>query len=235
MNQQNRRQFLKRIAAATGGVALAPYAVSCGSKAPQSASAAGSARAGAPADDQAVVDASSAPPAPCAPPAGFDPIAFNKDRGNAGAVPESYLDDINGPDGESKHLGKHLPYVPEIDPSLVPEGYLAIMWGDPDEGHTRHPSSPEGDPSYPRGHWYNWVRLRKAVEGDAEEVESTFDAWPADPDGGFVALGGGELTADGGKNTVYLVKLPSDVEPGDEIRVYGHCLYHGEYVDFLIL
>ena len=131
--------------------------------------------------------------------------------------------------------GKHLPYVPELDPSLVPEGHVAIMWGDPDEGYTRHPNAPKGDPGYPRGHWYNWVRVRKAVEGDAEEVESTFASWPADPAGGFVVHGGGDLAADGGKNTVYLVKLPADVGPGDQVRVYGHCLYHGEYVDFLTL
>lgn len=41
------------------------------------------------------------------------------------------------------------------------------------------------------------------------------------------------LMAENGKNTIYLVALPSDVGPGDTVRSWAHCLTHGEYIDFL--
>jgi hypothetical protein len=175
---------------------------------------------------------------PTTPPAGWDPIAFNKERGNAGAIPEGYLDDVNGPDGELKHLGKHLPYVPKVDAALVPEGYLALMWGDPDKGHAMHPNAQVGAEAYPKGHFYDWVRVRKAVADEADEVETRFAGWPEPGEaasGRYAVLGGGGITDNGGKNTIYLVKLPADVKPGDAVRIHAHCHYHGEYVDFLAL
>jgi len=173
---------------------------------------------------------------PPARPENWDPIAFNRDRGNAGAIPESYLADVNGPDGETKHLGKHLPYVVDAAGSDVPEGYLALMWGDPSKGYAQHPNAPEGAEAYPRGHWYDWVRVRKAVAGDAEEIETGFSSWPepgAGDTGRYLVAGGGSIEENGGKNTIYLVKLPPDVKPGDTVRIWAHCRYHGEYVDFV--
>jgi hypothetical protein len=173
---------------------------------------------------------------PTTAPEGWDPIAFNRDRGNAGSIPESYRDDINGPDGETAHLGKHLPYVPDTTGLEIPEGYIALMWGDPTEGYARHPNAPKGAEAYPEGHWYDWVKIRKAVDAEAEEVETTFGSWPepgADDSGEFLVAGGGAIEDDGGKNTIYLVKLPPGVQTGDTIRVWAHCLYHGEYVDFI--
>lgn len=229
MKAQDRREFLKQLAIATGGVVVLPLAVSC-------KGGAGSDKASVTEDPgvELVEPVMAAVPLVLA--ADWDPVAFNTDRGNAGAIPAEYLPDINGPDGVPKHLGKHLPYVPQVDPALVPEGYLALMWGDPDKGYAMHPQSPEGSESYPMGHWYNWIRVRKAVEGEAIEAESEFTSWPgpADGDSGlFVAADGGDPAADGGKNTVYLVRLPDDVVAGDTVRIYAHCLYHGEYVDFL--
>ncbi len=60
-------------------------------------------------------------------PPGWDPITFNKLRGNQGAIPETYLSDINGPDGPLKHLGKHLPYVPVVPAELVPADKIAVF------------------------------------------------------------------------------------------------------------
>jgi hypothetical protein len=173
---------------------------------------------------------------PLARPEGWDPIAFNRDRGNSGAIPEGYLDDINGPDGEVKHLGKHLPFVPDTTGLEIPEGYIAIMWGDPTAGYAQHPNAPEGAESYPDGHWYDWVKIRKATEGEAAEVETVFTGWPEpgpDDSGKYLVAGGGAIDGTSGKNTIYLIELPPDVESGDGIRVWAHCLYHGEYVDFI--
>lgn len=229
MKAQDRREFLKQLAIATGGVVVLPLAVSCkGGSESQEASVAEEPGVQMLEPAMAVV--------PLVLAADWDPVVFNTERGNAGAIPGEYLDDINGPDGVPKHLGKHLPYVPQVDPALVPEGYLPLMWGDPEKGYAMHPQAPEGTESYPLGHWYNWIKVRKAVEGDAIEAESEFTAWPGPAEGDtglFVAADGGDLAANGGKNTVYLVKLPDDVAAGDTVRIYGHCLYHGEYVDFL--
>ena len=65
-----------------------------------------------------------------------------------------------------------------------------------------------------------------------------YASWPAGGEGdagGYAVLGGGDITADGGRDTVYLARLPADVKPGDTVRVHAHCLYHGEYVDFVQL
>lgn len=229
MTVQDRREFLRQLAIATGGVVVLPMTISCqGETNPKTSEGVEEGAV------EVVEPVMAAVPLVLA--ADWDSVAFNTERGNAGGIPQGYLPDINGPDGVAKHMGKHLPYVPSVDKALVPEGYLAIMWGDPTKGHAMHPQAPKGTEVYPLGHWYNWIRVRKAIEGKALEVESGFTEWPGPSEGDiglFVAADGGELMADGGKNTVYLVKLPDDVGPGDTVRIYGHCLYHGEYVDFV--
>ena len=234
----SRRAFVKRLATATGAMVLLPKVVSCSasSTGTTSGSTSGSS-AGAESTVQSGVQSAADPLAvPQAKPADWDAIAFNRARGNAGAIPESYLSDVNGPDGELKHLGKHLPYVPNLDSGVAPvaEGMLAIMWGDPSKGHAMHPNAAPTEEN-PDGHWYDWIRVRKA-SAEAAEVESRFSGWPAVGDqdnGAYAALEGEDPTADAGKNTVYLVQLPPDVRSGDVIRIHAHCLTHGEYVDFL--
>ena len=166
----------------------------------------------------------------------WNPIVFNRERGNQGAIPKSYLPDINGPDGEKKHLGKHLPYVPQIDSSLVPEGYIPIMWGDPSKGYTKHPNAPKDNSKNYEGHWYDWIRIRKVSQGEATELQSTYSNWPnigASDKGSYVAFSGKDITKDNGKNTVYLAALPKDIQKGDMVRIYAHCKTHGEWVDFI--
>jgi len=172
-------------------------------------------------------------PIPSAPPKGWDPIAFNKKRGNAGAIPESYHASINGKDGPKKHLGKHLPYQPALDAKLVPGGFLAIMWGDPKKGYAKHPNAAKSAKK-PAGHWYNWVRISKV--GGGEELQSNYTSWPGTAKGdtgAYAVSGDGKITEDGGRNTVYLAALPKGVKKGDTIRIYAHCLTHGEWVDFM--
>ncbi len=230
MKPENRRDFLQQLATVTGGVALMPIVTSC------SSSKSGSNAADAP------KSASSAPAAqgnavPLTPPDNWDAIAFNRVRGNAGAIPESYLPSINGPDGPMKHLGKHLPYVPSIE-AAVPAGMIALMWGDPSKGYTRHPNAPRSPDNNNEGHWYNWIKIRKAVAGDAEEITSEYPEWPGTTEQQaehYVVAGGGDITAEAGKNTVYVAKMPAGLQSGDVIRIYAHCLTHGEYVDFLTL
>ncbi len=228
-----RREMLEKLATATGALVLAPavLGLGCGSEsAPQPTPE--------PTPEPTTGSETPEPIAvPTSRPADWDAIAFNRTRGNAGAIPDSYLESINGPEGELKHLGKHLPFVPELDPALVPPGMLAIMWGDPSKGHAPHPNAPPSEDN-PDGHWYNWIRIRVATDGDAEEVETQFSGWPlADQEdsGAYAVQGEGEITDDGGKQTIYLVALPEGVAAGAEIRVYAHCLTHGEYVDFLTL
>lgn len=175
------------------------------------------------------------PPVPAVPPAGWDPIAFNRTRGHAGAIPESYWPSIDGPDGDAKHLGKHLPWLPELPDGALPEGHVGLMWGDPSKGHARHPNAAPS-PELPEGHFYDWVRLRKATEDEATEVTSVFSSWPETApgdSGAFTGLADAPPTADGGRATVQVCRLPDDVQPGDLVRVHAHCRTHGEYVDFI--
>ena len=139
---------------------------------------------------------------------------------------------------DAKHLGKHLPFQPKVDAAMVPDGFLAIMWGDPDKGHARHPNAVPGPDNNNEGHWYNWIKVRKAGDDEAEELESSYTSWPTaggEDTGKYAAFGGGDIAADGGKNTIYLAGLPKDLKAGDTIRIWAHCLTHGEYVDFLTL
>ncbi|MBK6810932.1 MAG: hypothetical protein IPG81_18950 [Sandaracinaceae bacterium] len=231
-----RRDFFHRVAGATGTLVLAPYLVGCEptSTPDRAPTAMPILEPVAPTE----TPAAEPPSVPLERPAGWDALAFNKRRGNAGAIPASYLDDINGPDGDARHLGKHLPFLPALDPGVVvPAGMLAIMWGDPTKGYARHPNAASTEEN-PEGHWYNWIRLRKATAGDTREVESHYRSWPAvEPgdDGAYTALAGDDPARDGGENTVYLAQLPPDVVPGDLVRVHAHCLTHGEYVDFVQL
>lgn len=219
-----RRTFLKNLAVAAGGVVLLPLVTGC----PQVTT-----------DDlkpsPASPDAPDATAVPSTKPEGWDPIAYNKARGNAGMIPETYHASINGPDGDAKHLGKHLPYVPGVDAALVPEGFLAIMWGDPSKGHAKHPNAAQSEANK-EGHWYNWIEVRKAVEGEAAAQKSEYPTWPATGDvkaAGYLVEGDKALDADSGIHTIYLAKLPGDVKKGDTVRIWAHCLTHGEYVDFL--
>lgn len=234
MSMTDRRQFLVRIASITGGAVLMPHVTACGASAaagePTSMPAGGTAASH-------VASADTLLPIPMAKPDGWDPIGFNRERGNAGAIPESYHADINGPDGENSHLGKHLPYVPGGD-LPVPEGYIALMWGDPALGHTMHPNAVRNESNNYEGHWYNWIRIRKATDGDAIEMQSEYTEWPdigPNDNGAYAVFGADDITAESGKHTVYLAALPDDVGPGDTIRIYAHCLTHGEYVDFMTI
>ena len=166
----------------------------------------------------------------------WDPIIFNRKRGNAGAIPRSYLKDVNGPDGEKKHIGKHLPYVPEIKKVRSNEGFLPIMWGDPSKGHAKHPNAPKDNEKNYEGHWYDWIRIRRSSPGSAIELKSVYSNWPevaGSDNGGYMPFTGEDITEDSGKNTVYLAALPSDVKRGDIIRIYAHCKTHGEWLDFI--
>jgi hypothetical protein len=220
----SRRAFLQQLAASTGAVVLLPQVVACGSSVEPEPRPAPTPTGGG----ETVADPLAVPRTK---PADWDAIAFNRARGNAGAIPESYLADVNGPDGELKHLGKHLPYVPNLDSTVVtvPGGALALMWGDDTRSYPRHPAV--------AGHWYDWVRVRRATDDDAEEIESRFAGWPEVGEGQqpYLVSDGGDLATDGGKNTVYVVQLPPGVGPGDTVRVIGHCTLHGEYVDFLVV
>ena len=168
-------------------------------------------------------------------PLGWDPLEFNRKRGAAGAIPAAYMADINGVDGDAKHLGKHLPYVVSGALAHGHERFLPLMWGDPGKGHARHPNAAPSAAN-PEGHWYNWIRLRVATDGPAEEVESVYSRWPvvgAQDSGQLVAATGADPAADQGRNTVYLARLPQQWRPGATLRVHAHCLTHGEYVDFV--
>lgn len=231
MGASSRRDFLHGLSAAAGTAVLAPVVVSCNRQADITTTPPpdqGSEEAGAGEEMAAGADPMVLP---LSRPEGWDPIAFNRARGNAGAVPESYHESINGSDGP---LGKHVPYAPAVAAGVVPEGFVAVMFGNDEQGYPKHPASaPEGDAE---GHWYDWIRVRRAVEDEAEEVEARFSSWPelAEGDTGQYAVqGGGDMTADAGRNTIYLVPLPPDYVEGETLRVLGHCSLHGEYVDFL--
>ncbi len=170
-------------------------------------------------------------------PSHWDPVAFNIMRGNSGAIPKSYMEQITAPEGQAKHLGKHLPYIPKtFARSRWEAGFVPLMFGDPELHFVRHPNAPKSGGN-PVGHWYNWVRI--SVVGRPEsEIETAYDNWPKPSgavNGKIAALEGADPTADGGKNTVYLARLPEGAKAGDTLRFWGHCLTHGEYVDFLAL
>lgn len=228
---------MQQLATVSGLAILAPVAVACtpSSSADNSANNGAGAGSGAGATSSGGSSASATAEIPKARPDGWDAIAYNRDRGNAGAIPESYRPQINSADGAAQHLGKHLPYVATIAAGAVPAGMLALMWGDPSRGYAKHPNAAPSE-SNPTGHWYNWVKIRKATNDEAQEAESRFSAWPtagASDTGRYAAHEGTDATAEGGKNTVYLVALPSDARSGDLVRVHAHCLTHGEYVDFV--
>lgn len=226
MSERNRREFLRDLAVATGAVVLVPTVSACSSSGEQIREAAASGEAMSVSLDEI----------PRSKPSHWDPIAYNRIRGNAGAIPESYLDEINGPDGEQQHLGKHLPYVPDLAADEIPAGYVALMWGDPELDYTRHPNAVPGPDNDYEGHWYDWIRIRKATSGDAIELQSEYTSWPGtnpDDSGAYAVLGDQPITSDSGKNTIYLAALPADVVKGDRVRIYSHCLTHGEYVDFI--
>jgi hypothetical protein len=112
------------------------------------------------------------------------------------------------------------------------------MWGDPAKGHAKHPNAVRSEANKNQGHWYNWIKIRKATDGEAEELQSLYPEWPGTTDEQkkqYVVQGGGDITAESGKNTVYLTGLPKDCKPGDTIRIWAHCLTHGEYVDFMTI
>ncbi len=231
--QQERRVFLKNLAMITGGVVLMPYVISCGSN-PPVVDAMPESKVDQETVEKAAIDATEVP---LTKPSNWEPISYNTTRGNLGFIPDSYLPDVNGPDGPLKHVGKHLPYVPVDDASMVPAGFLAIMWGDPALGYAKHPNAAKSE-SNPDGHWYNSIKIRKAVEGETEELMSVYTDWPGSGEtdnGAYAVSGGGDITADSGKNTVYLAALPAGLQKGDTIRIWAHCLTHGEYVDFLTI
>jgi hypothetical protein len=246
---RNRREFLQDIAAVTGAIVLMPIVTACEdggtppndtkAKMPEAKKAeAKKAEAKKPEAKKATMA-----DVPKELPKDWDAVAFNKKRGNDGAIPKTYHASINGPDGDAKHLGKHLPYIPKLDAKVaVPAGFIAVMWGNPEKGHAKHPNAAKGPANNNEGHWYNWIKVRKAVAGEAEELQSTYVEWPGtdnkagkDATGAYAAFGGGDISADGGKNTIYMAALPKDCKPGDTVRIYSHCLTHGEYVDFITL
>ena len=164
-------------------------------------------------------------------PADWDAITFNLARGAAGAIPASYMAKINAADGIAKHLGKHLPYVTKGDG--IAAGEIGLMWGDASKGYAQHPNAGKSDKK-PAGHWYDWVKLRNARTGAV--METRFDNWPTCSNavnGRLIASQGRELAANGGRWSVYVAKLPSGTQAGDDLRVHAHCLTHGEYVDFI--
>ncbi len=218
MDKHSRRDFLRKLSAATGAVVIAPVAIACGGNAEVTT---------------AQVTTPSAPPPielPRVRPELWDAIDFNRRRGLGGAIPLSFQDDINGPDGRAA-IGKHLPYIPYLQEEVVPRGMIGLMFGDEGAGFPRHPAAPIGMDN--EGHRFDWIRIRKATESEAEEKETRFSDWPIPDSGGYAVYDGGELTDESGKNTVYVAELPADVEPGDLVRVVAHCNLHGEYVQFV--
>lgn len=171
-------------------------------------------------------------------PDNWDPVSFNRVRGESGKIPSEYMKKINAADGIPKHLGKHLPYIPQLENGLVPAGFVALMFGDPSKGYARHPNAIRSSANQNQGHWYNWIKLSKAAPSSTE-ITSTYSNWPGieEGDSGSYAVFGdaNDPLSDGGRNTIYLAKLPVGLQKGDKIRMWAHCLTHGEYVDFLTL
>lgn len=223
-----RREVLERFALALGAAVLLPSVASCGAG-----------RRGGNALDAPALGTR----LPLVVPAGWDPIVFNRVRGNQGAIPEDYLPVINGKGGSSAHIGQHLPYVVN-PPGGVPEGYVALMWGDPAKGHAPHTQSSNavmdavaGGPAHVgQGHRFDWIRIRQATPFDVDEVQSSYSDWPTPAvtdNGAYRAFDGDDIRARMGVGTVYLAALPEGVKAGDLVRVHAHCTKHGEYVDFV--
>ncbi len=212
----DRRHFIKEMALLSGAIILVPSITSCSGK-PGRAS-----------NDPLAL--------PGAKPADWDEIAFNTKRALAGAAPKSYHGAISGAGGDKKHVGKHLPYLPKIE--KTPDGYLAVMFGDESKGYARHPNSEANADLEDTGHWYDYITIRKATDDTAEEVKSAYSSWPkiskAD-NGQYAVFSGKDITANKGKETVYLAALPKDVKKGDMIRIAGHCKNHGEWVNYFTL
>lgn len=235
MSAQSRREFIMSLAGATGAIVLVPFVSACSGPEAKPDDM----PAEQPTDTTPAPKTTAPQPPPMVKAPDWDPVEFNKTRGAQGAIPEAYMKDINAPEGVPKHLGKHLPYVPTLeDASMVPAGFIALMWGDPDKGYAKHPNAPKNESNNNEGHWYNWIKIRKATADEAQELQSSYTDWPGtsdDSSGKYAVFGGGDITADSGKNTIYLAALPEDVGPGDTIRIWAHCLTHGEYVDFMTL
>lgn len=233
----DRREFVKTLALGTGCFVLLPAVTACSKKPVEDETPTEEPQTNGmdePETEEAPVSASDIPTSK---PADWEPVSYNKERGLAGAIPESYHADISGPDGEKSHLGKHLPFIPaDVPADAVPAGFIALMWGDPAKGYARHPNAVPNESNNNEGHWYNWIRVRKAVDGEAEELQSAYQSWPdvgEGSNGQYAVMGGGDITEDAGKNTIYLAALPADCKPGDTVRIHAHCLTHGEYVDFI--
>jgi hypothetical protein len=226
-----RREFIRTLTASGAVMIGGPTLLGCasgGSKQTKQETAPAAEPAAAPAR-RAPVDSFEVPPT--ARPADWDPIDYNRRRGDAGFIPKEYMAQIHNPDGVGKHLGKHLPWVARPAGQALPAGVLPLAWGDPKLGYAKHPNAPRTD-AKPEGHWYNWIRV--AAEGDPRsEVTTTFDDWPNPTTAAIVGLEGDDPAADGGRNAVYLATLPAGVKTGDWVRVWAHCLTHGEYVDFV--
>lgn len=232
LHTSNRRLFLQQSAVA--GLALPTVGsliTGCASS-----KSGGAAKATAAASKPAVTGGTPAG-VPLVKPSDWDVVAFNTARGDAGAIPASYMAKIKAADGLPKHLGKHLPYLPKNVPAdRAKDGYVSIMWGDPSLGYTMHPNAPKSEKN-PEGHWYNWIRV--TIEGnEGSEVETKFDDWPKCTDavkGMIIGLEDADPSVNGGKNSVYLAQVPTAAKSGDTLRIWAHCLTHGEYVDFVKL
>lgn len=224
-----RRDFLENLAVATGTVVLLPSVSACGAAKSYSNT---SENQGRPAHGGSEAKGSSVMDVPDIKPPDWNALDFNRARGAAGAIPSQYMEKINGPGGTEKHLGKHLPYLPPMTEQQIPAGFVAVMFGDASRGFAKHPNAPADPAQNYEGHWYDWIEVKTNAGG----LKSTYSSWPstgAGDNGQYVAFNGQDITADGGKHTVYLVAMPEGTAPGSEIRVLAHCINHGEYVDFL--
>jgi hypothetical protein len=238
----DRREFLKDAAMVSSSAVLLGVAAckTAATPAPETAAKQAAASETEGAKEAMVAKATEFFAGPDAPPtaksANWDAVQYNIARGKLGYIPSAYMAQILATDGIKNQLGKHLPYVPALSPSIQKEGYLPVMWGDPQLGYAQHPNGPKAADN-PEGHWYNWIRITK--EGDAGSlVETRFDNWPtvsSEVNGLYKPLSGKDVTLDGGRNTVYLAELPPGLQDGDTVMVWAHCLTHGEYVDFVTL